>query len=160
MQSCLTHAPPLQAKPLPQGVADHESPSLTQVSTRVASPLTHRVAPATQDRARHTPSRQLSVEPQGTSLVPNPFGSHTARAVALVHVIATPGEHTKARHAPAAASQPCPTGHDAVAPKPNPSVLQDCVASAPTHRVDPGAQVCGTHAPARHDCPIGHGIAA
>lgn len=159
MQSCLTQAPPLHAKPASHGLADHESPSLTQASTRVASALTQRVAPATQMRARHTPSRQLSVEPQGASLVPRPFGAHTARAAALVHSTATPGAHTNARHAPVAASHPCPAGHATTAPKPRPSAPQVCVASAPAHRVAPGAHACGTHAPARHDWPIGHAIA-
>lgn len=111
VQTWRTHAPPLQAKPLSQPPGVHARPSTSQVSRIVGAPVTQRVAPGVQMRARQVPSRQLSLEPQGTVLEPCPSALQTVRALAETHARPTPGTQVKGWQAPLAVLHPWPLGH-------------------------------------------------
>jgi hypothetical protein len=131
-----------------------------QVSNAAKLPLAQRVVPGTQMRGRHTPSRQLSVLPQGMVVLPCPSALQTVRAEGLAHAREVPGMQVKGVQALVIALQPLPEGHAVIAPKPSPSGLQVCTAVGPAQRVVPAVHDCITQLPLAHDCPAGHIVSA
>lgn len=100
------------------------------------------------------PSAQLSLVPQGTTLVLCPSGLHTVRLVLLAHW-ALPGVHANTRQVWVLVLQPWPAGHCVAAPNISPAASQVCTLVGPAQRVVLGVQRYGTHAPALHDWPAG-----
>ena len=83
-------------------------------------PAAQRVAPGTQMRGRQVPSRQLSVDPHGTSVRPCPSALHRLRA-RLDAQVAAPGVHVHGVHAPVPARHAVIAGHAmGVYPRPSP----------------------------------------
>jgi hypothetical protein len=89
---------------------------MSQVSRTVGAPVTQRVAPGVQTRARHCPSRQVSALPQGTVPMPCPSALQTVRALSETHAVPWPGVHAKGWQTPLIALHPCPLGQDVAAP--------------------------------------------